>query len=857
MKISLNWVKQFTDIKLPVDELVEKIGAQLGAVEEVINLGKKHQGITIAKVATCVKHPDADRLSVCMIDDGGAVKDVPRNEKGLVQVVCGAPNVRAEMLVAWLPPGTTVPATLDKDPLVLEAREIRGVVSNGMLASASELAISDDHHGILEIDNPGAVTHKDLTANMNDHAAALENIRIEPRYKPGDDFAEAFGLDDYIIDIENKMFTHRPDCFGILGVAREIAGITGQKFSSPKIYKTEKTKPTSDKKSLQLKVENKAGDLVPRFMAQIFEDLKVGASPVWMQTYLMRVGVRPINNIVDITNYFMVLTGQPMHAYDYDKLPAKSLETRASKKGDKLKLLNGKELLLTDDSTILITSGDVPVGVGGVMGGAGTEVDASTRNIVLECANFNMYSIRRTSMKYGLFTDAVTRFNKGQSPLQCGPVLAWASNELICHAAAQPGNMIDLLTDMKEPKMIRVSSGFINERLGLKLTGDDMEDLLINVEFDIERSDNKDELKVTPPFWRTDIEIPEDIVEEIGRLYGYDHLPIELPARSIKPVQRNPVLELKSRIRDTLSRGGANEVLTYSFVHGDLLAKVGQDKLKAYELSNAISPDLQYYRLSLTPSLLDKVHMNIKAGFDQFAIFEINKIHMKGIMDPSDDGVPLENTHLALVFAADQKIATGSYDGSAYYQAKKYLETLLPDATVALLQGFDFGSDAWGEQLCKPYEPRRSAVIVKDGMARGVLGEFRSAVKRALKLPEFTAGLEISIDLLSDAKPSSYVTLPRFPKVSQDITLRISADISQGELYAFAQEELNKLKPQNTLATLNQIDIYQRQENPGSKQITLRLSIASYDRTLTDQEVNTLLDEIAGGASEKFGSERI
>ena len=281
--------------------------------------------------------------------------------------------------------------------------------------------------------------------------------------------------------------------------------------------------------------------LVPRFMAVAISDITVGPSPVWMQAYLNRVGTRPINNIVDITNYFMHLTGQPLHAYDADKL-AKSktqkaifLEARKSRKGEKLKLLGGKEITFDDDSTILITSNNVPVGVGGVMGGADTEVDENTKNIVLECANFDMYSIRRTAMKYGLFTEAVTRFNKGQSPLQTDRIIAKATQEILQVAGGEiASKTVDVKGNLKDTphKAVTVSADFVNARLGTKLTLRDIAKLLENVEFKIMSVPaDKTRLHVMPPFWRTDIEIPEDVVEEVGRLYGYDHLPLVLPTR--------------------------------------------------------------------------------------------------------------------------------------------------------------------------------------------------------------------------------------------------------------------------------------------------------------------------------------
>lgn len=830
MKVSVNWLKQFTDIDISVDELVEKIGIQLGAVEEVVDLGKKYQGIIIARVVNCDKHPNADKLSVCWIDDGGKTEGVERNEQGLVQVVCGAPNVREGLMVAWLPPGSTVPSTVDKDPFVLGSRELRGVVSNGMLASAHELAISDDHNGIVELD-----------------------IAAEP----GSDFAETYQLNDHVIDIENKMFTHRPDCFGLLGVAREVAGIQHKSFSSPDWYKQALDRIKPGKTKLDLKVQNNAQDLVPRFMAVAMADVTVKASPFMLQTELSRVGLRPINNIVDITNYLMYLTGQPIHAYDADKLRQYgdlSLETRLSRKGDTINLLNGKTVELQDESTVLITCNDVPVGIGGCMGGADTEVDETTKNIVIECANFDMYAIRRTSMKYGLFTDAVTRFNKGQSPLQNDVVLeeavAMVQSLADAHVAT---DVADIHGGLPERPVVRTNTTFINMRLGLQLSPDEVATLLRNVEFTVNISD--DELHIVSPFWRTDIEIAEDIVEEVGRLYGYDRLPLVLPRREITATSKNNELELKRTIRDRLSGCGANEVLTYGFVHGELLEKVGQDPEKAFKLSNALSPDLQYYRLSLTPSLIEKVHPNIKAGFGEFALFELGKSHSK--TEIAEDGLPKEFGRVALVIAKQTKKQTS--EQPAYYQAKYYLETLLgsqPELTYVRLDEADTLNHEIFEQMLAPFEPKRSAVIYRDGAPLGVVGEYKQSVSRALKLPAYCAGFEVFLNPLQKiiGTEEAYTQLSRFPSSTQDLTLRVTTDVAYQNIYKLVLDAC--MRP-NLLCSVTPVSIYQKSDDTSHQQVTFSLTVGSYEKTLKTEEVNALLEEITDRAHEAFGATRV
>ena len=834
MKISVNWMQWYAgDVQIMpngIEELTAKIGAQLGAIEEVADIGEKYQGIVIAKVISCDKHPNADKLSLCAIDDGGITPAVNRDDSGYIQVVCGAPNVRAGLLVAWLPPGATVPSTYEKEPFVLDAREIRGVISNGMLASAHELGLSDDHSGILE---------------------------LEADAKPGDDFAKTYELNDYVIDIENKMFTHRPDCFGHLGVAREIAGIQGAAFKSPPWYAESNSIISVSSETIQgYGVDNQIPDLCPRYMMVAVEGVKIGPSPVWLQTYLSRVGVRPINNIVDMTNYMMLLTGQPLHAFDYDKVALNNradIIVRNPAAGEKLTLLDGKTIEPRPDA-ILICNPNGPIALGGVMGGNNSEIDENTERIIIECANFDMYNIRKTAMEHGLFTDAVTRFNKGQSSWQCPSVLykAVAMVQELSPGAKPVGKPVDMHQPKSHNPTITISASFINERLGLELTVQDMATLLRNVEFIV--TTENETLTLAAPFWRTDIEIAEDVVEEIGRLHGYDKLPLDVPRRDITPASKNDTLQLKQSIREELAKAGANEVLTYSFVHGNLFQKVSQNKDLAYGLSNALSPELQYYRTTLTPSLLEKVHANIKAGYDRFALYEIGKIHLKGVFDPLEPDLPKEDNHVGVVIAASEKSAP---PGAAYYSARKFLEQLNPGLASRLepLAGFNFGTDEWAKQLAAPYQPERSAAIVVNGVVWGVAGEFKRSVVNALKLPEYSAGFEIALETLASDQSRPYVPLPKFPKVQQDITLKVESRTSYKEVYELLSDQL--LNTAHTYASLEPADIYQSKEDPDHKNLTFRYTVAHYQKTLRNEEVNAMLDQAAAAVQAKLSAVRI
>ena len=833
MKVSLNIVRSLINFELPsVDELVLRVNQQLGGVEEVINLGAKYSGARIVRVVECGKHPDADRLSVTKIDDGGAVPDVPRDDNGYVQVVCGAPNVHADMWAIWLPPGSTVPASFDDtEPFVLGARPLRGVLSQGMLAAADELAIGTDHKGIIEI------TENDLPSGAELQAGAH--------------LAEIFGLDDFVLDIENKMFTHRPDCFGQLGVAREIAGIFGQQFTSPEWYKAQQQFSTAE--GLDLMVTNGAPELVPRFMAVAIKDVEVKPSPLWLQCQLVAMGGKPINNIVDATNYIMLMTAQPTHAYDYDKLRGHQLGARLARPDEKVSLLNGKEYELTADD-IIIADGEGVIGLAGIMGGSNTEVSNDTKNIVLECATFDMYALRKTAMRHGVFTDALARFNKGQSPLQNAAVLKRLMSMV---SGVQASEVFDLKQFSDEfddyfdgkytPANIDIDSKFINERLGLKLSKNDICGLLNNVEIRSHGPEEElDYICIQPPFWRTDLELSEDIVEEVGRLYGFDKLPRELPHRSIKPVPKNPRRELKNAIRQSLSRAGANEILTYSFVHERILKNAEQDVTQAYKLSNALSPDLQYYRLTVLPSLLDKVYANIKSGHNEFALFEIGKGHLKS-KGLNKEGLPIENNYIDLVYSSKK-----DKPGAPFYVAKKIIDNLGKDLGVK----FEFEKivNQIDKQILAPFDIDRSSLIrIDNGDIVGLVGELKQSVIKNFKLPQYISAASIDIDILqknmSKNIGDSYHPLSKFPSTRRDISIEIDLAVSYKDVLNVVKNSLQK--QDDEFISIRLVDIY-RAKDSSLKTITLNISMTNYNRTLTATDASRIIENINKAVSVKL-----
>ena len=807
MLISLNQLKLgLGDIQISDEELVKLIGARLVEIEEVIDETHKYDGIYVVQVKFCEKIPDT-HLTRCLIDDGGKAKDVERDKDGYVQVMCGAPNVHEGMFAAWIAPGAIVPATChDAEPFKIGMRKmLKQYDSYGMMAGADELAIGDDHTGIVELD-PSDI-------------------------KPGDNFADIFvNLNDKILDIENKSLTHRPDTFGVLGFRREVAGILGQKFTSPEWY-LNPVQNFTNKSDIKLEIETDE-KLCPRYTAIVFEPTGKEYSPYLSNqaTLLARAGMRPIDPIVDATNMCMLSFGQPLHAFDYDKFvkvggtDTPKIIVRAAKKGEKITLLDGKEVEMNEDD-IVITSNNVPVALAGAMGGANTAIDKNTKRVILESATFSLYNLRKTQMAHGIFSEAITRFTKGQPAGQTLPVALRFADEVKDYLT--PVGLFDSQKTAPAAEVVEVELSQINNLLGTKFTIAEAQKILENVEFDVKVSGEK--MSVTVPFWRTDIHIPEDIIEEVGRLSGYDNIAPVLPLHATS--DKNASFELKSELRDILSAFGANETLTYSFVHGDLIQKVGQDTANSYRIVNSISPDLQYIRQSIVPSLLDKSYANIRAGYDEFALFEMNQVFSRtnGV---DEDGVPQNAHHLAFIYI-DQAGKSG------FYTAKKYLLEMLEKMGISAdVKPFLVAKD----QTNAYYEPKRSANIECGGKLLGHLGEIKSSILRQMKLPLGTAAFEISLDeiLAINRSSTKHFRLSQYPFVSRDVTLSVATDAAYGE---FESKIDTIFKEAGLIYRIKPSSIY-RAEGSEQKNLSFHLEFAHPDKTLAKNEIQAIMNQI-------------
>ena len=772
MKISLNWLKKYVTIpqKVSDEELIRLIGARLVEVEGVIDETHKYDNIYVVRVESCEKIPDT-HLTLCQINVG---------KPELVQVVCGAPNVRAGMLAVWIAPGAIVPASAREDaPFEIGKRKMQGYESNGMLAGADELDFGDDHSGIVEVDPSMA--------------------------KPGDLLADIFDLKDLVLEIENKSLTHRPDTFGIIGFAREVAGILGLNFSEPALSSAVLEKVSA---TLSPEITISSQTICKRYSAVVLE--KHGELTkkylTWVDTILSKSGMKPINPIVDATNYLMLLTGQPLHAFDYDKFVSvggkkkAEINVRLAKDGEKLILLEDTEVELNEND-IVICSGNTPVALAGAMGGKSTMIDENTRNIIIESATFSLYNLRKTQMSHGIFSEAITRFTKGQPPYQTLSVAE------ACAGMISDGFKVAAVADeYPNPErqiVVKITTEEINGLLGTDYTENLIIETLQNVGFVVAHHGllKKDAtLSITVPEWRTDIHIKEDVIEEVGRLLGYDNIKPTLPLHGT--ASKNKMLGLMNKIRQLLSRYGANEVLTYSFVSQRLMKKANLDTKNSYKIVNSISPDLQYVRQSLVPSLLDRAYINEKLPVDQFAIFEMNKVYRKE-WGMNGENVPVQKSSLGFV------VAERKGKDTAFYLAKKYVELIVEELDF----GVRYVPLKGGNAEALPFEKKRSAEIwTYDGEYLGVVGEFKNSVRNEFKLAPYLAGFEIDLDmLLNKAHQTKRIKFGR--KAYEDLT------IDTNFTYDEAKDEIQKRYPDAEILPLS---IYQP-DNSNQKHITFRI----------------------------------
>lgn len=820
MLISLNALKRYVKIpdSLSTEDLMKLIGSRLVEVESTEKLAEKYQNIYVAKVVKCTDIPDT-HLHLCEVDAGPLNQEFGKLENGLIQVVCGAPNVRAGLFVVWLAPGAIVPTTYGTENFQLSVRKLRGYESYGMIAGADELGFGTDHKYIAEL-------APDLA-------------------KPGTPIIEALDLDDLIIDIENKSLTHRPDTFGLIGFAREVAGILGQPFKNPAIFEGDlatqlefirsNSNNTSDIKSPVIEIQDQT--LCPRYSCVIVDqsELKFDQDSTDFErtltqdgVLLYKSGMRPVSPIVDATNLTMLETGQPLHAFDYDKFIAvggtdsPKIIVRAAMEGEKITLIDDTEIKLNTND-IVVASNDIPVALAGAMGGKNTEIDANTKRILIESATFSLYNLRKTQMAHGIFSEAITRFTKGQPVFGTVPALKSCLEKL---GIKDTSSLIfaDYLAQIPTQQTIKLDLSDLNQTLGSDFTLEQVKKTLSNVGFAVDILSDNQSLNVTAPLWRTDIHIKEDLYEEVGRLNGFDNIPQALPLRPFKGSPKNQLFALKSEIRNILSdQLGANELLTYSFVSKNLQEKVGETVSDSYEIINSISPELQCFRQSIIPSLLEKYYENQKAGYKDFILYEMNQVakHSYGLLE---DQTPKMESHLAVVTEGD------------FYQIKSICLAL------GARLGLEFKFVEYQEQQYPYFEPLHSVRIQLGQEIIGCLGEIKHSVLKKLKLKEVSA-LELNLEpLLSTPRIlRGAQKISRFPSVSRDLTIKTPDNISFEKL---EQEIMRALAQDSLIHTLEPVSIYRQSAADTTRNCSFHLSFASTIKTMSADEISAIMKQI-------------
>ncbi len=779
MRVPLRWLHENCAPELDAAALAGRLamtGTEVERVERYGVLGPDH--FVIGKVLERRRHPDADRLSVCMVDVGGSTPS---------QIVCGAPNVAAGQTVAVARPGALMP-----DGSKLKKARLRGVESNGMILAEDELAIGTEHDGILVLENGS--------------------------FPPGTPLQEMLPIADDVLVLE--ITPNRPDCLGIYGVAREVHAATGAPLSAPPW--TQDPGSPGPLAVVAISVECPS-ELCPRFTARAFEDVAMGASPPWLKARLMAAGQRPISNVVDITNYVMLLSGQPLHAFDLDRVAGAALTVRTARPGEPMQTLDG-QTRETEPEMVLIADAEGPTSIAGVMGGARAEVSPDTTRVLMEAATWNGANIHRTSLRLGLRSEASARFEKGLAPEQAIQAQALAAQLMIelCGARLVPGT-IDIGGPGSPLPSIRLRQARVGGLLGIEIPRERCRQVLEALEFTV--AEAGDDLEVTPPpFRRADIAREADVIEEIARLDALEKLPATLPSRRGAFGRLTARQAQRRRAVDALAAQGLREIAGWSFSGPDQARRLRREHEVVVELQNPMSADQSRLRTTLLGSLLDVAGRNASHGSGTLQLFESGAVYLPG--GPGE--LPHEPHHLAALLAGSIRPPTWRAPEppvADFFVAKGVLEVLLAALRVSLRVEA-------GEQ---PFlHPGRAAAVLIAGKPVGWLGEIHPLVVQEWDLAGTVAGFELDLDLVPEPTTPHYQDLTSFPEVREDLAVVVPARVSAGAVLATVRRAGAPL-----LVGAELFDVYQDAERLGEDHVSLalRLRYRAGDRTLTDREV--------------------
>jgi len=799
MKVPLDWLHEYVKPDLDATALAERLALTGTEVERVVHHGvPSAEHFTIGKVLSAEQHPDADRLRVCTVDLGG---DAP------AQIVCGAPNVAAGQTVAVAQPGAVMP-----DGTRLRKAKLRGIESAGMILSEPELEIGVERAGIM-------VLADDAAAAGGVAAGGAPNGLV-----PGTPLADVLPIATDVLELE--ITPNRPDCLGVYGVAREVHAATGASLApAPWLEDPGTGGPVEDA------VVEVQTDRCERFMARVFADVRVGPSPAWLKARLMAAGQRPISNVVDITNYVMLLAGQPLHAFDLDRVAGDRLIVRDGREGDELQTLDG-ELRRLDSDMVVICDADGPTSLAGVMGGARSEVHADTTRVLLESAVWDGPNIQRTSTRLALRSEASARYEKGLAPEQAEDALALATRLLVelCGARVAPGTI-----DVDPPSgrdcsnaVIRLREERVSGLLGVPIAHERSAEILSALGFLVDQAD--DGLDVTvPAFRRNDVTRETDLIEEVARIDGVDKLPATLPTSGHAVGRLTGGQRLKRLAADTLAAAGLHEAIGWSWSGAELADRLrlpaDDPRRAAVAVENPMSAEHAQMRTTLLGSLLDVARRNVTHGTPDVAIFEAGAVYRPVAGEP----LPAEPHTVGVLLSGAVRPASWREPAPPqgdFFAAKGILARLLGALRV------DWGIIEGNEPFL---HPGRAASIVVAGRAVGWLGELHPSIAAEWELTQAVACFELDLDAVIAAVPGPvhYEDYTSFPEVRQDLAVVVPQTVAAAEVVAAVRAAGGPL-----LASVDVFDVYRgAQIGDDEVSLALRLAFRSPERTLTDDEV--------------------
>ncbi len=794
MLLPIKWLKEYVNIDEDSKLLADRLTLSGSHVESIISLERGIENVVVGKIVKLEKHENADKLFVTMVDIG-------REE---IQIVTGAGNLKVGDYIPVALIGAKLPNGLE-----IQETDFRGVMSYGMLCSLKELGYSDNV--IPKYQRDGIFI-------------------LDKEYPLGEDISKILGLHDDIIELE--ITPNRPDCLSIIGMARETAATYNKKVQIPSIEISNEV----DNIENYIETIEVDSELCNRYYVKVIQNVKIKESPLWLQTRLMEAGVRPINNMVDITNYVMLEYGQPLHAFDLDKLNSKKIVVRRAENGETIKTIDEEERTLKA-SDLVIANGKEPIAIAGVMGGMDTEVDENTKTILLESANFNSKSVRLTAKDLALRTEASSRFEKGIDPNLCET----AANR-VCQLIEEIGagtvvkDHIDIYENIKHEKEIHLRPNRVNKLLGVDLSLEDMKNYLERL--DLKVNIDEDNLDVFVPTFRLDLEEEVDLIEEIGRLYGFHNIEtkplVGVLTRGNKPYEK--VIEDKA---NTILQGlGLNQVMTYSFISPKAYDKLNVDKdseLRNYiKILNPLGEDYSVMRTTLISNMLNLLGRNFNYGVEECFMYEIGNIFLP--MELPIKELPIEKKVLNI----------GMYGDVDFYDIKEIVEILLSRIGINELE-------FTREENNPIFHPNRTANIMYKNEYIGIVGEIHMDIMEKFEIGKrvYMAELDFSKIIEMACLKKTYTPLPKYPSITRDIAVVVDKDIMVGEL-----EKLIWDNSEGLIEDVKLFDIYEGEQLKfGKKSVAFTIRYRSFDRTLKDNEVNEIQKNIIEKLEKYLGAQ--